>query len=131
MLVFVGLLTVSDREGRFLWKPKTLKLDILPFIDYDMDETLQLLARAGLVRSYEIAGLKYGDIPTFLKHQVINHREPDSVIPPFEIARESTGRARESTGACPGKYWACPGKYWACPGKYWACPGGREGKGRE
>ena len=84
MLVFAGLLTVVDREGRFIWKPKTLKLDVLPFLDYDLAESLTLLADKGFLRAYEIAGAKYGDIPTFLKHQVINAREADSSIPPFD-----------------------------------------------
>ena len=42
MLVFLGLMTHSDREGRFAWRPKQLKLAILPFVEFDFNATLPL-----------------------------------------------------------------------------------------
>lgn len=38
MLVFEGLWTKSGRRGVFEWKPRMLKLDILPFLDFDMEK---------------------------------------------------------------------------------------------
>jgi hypothetical protein len=81
MLVFAGLFTASDRAGRFEWRPKQLKLDILPFLDFDMNQTLELLATFQFIVRYEHGGKSYGYIPTFLEHQCPNVKEPDSRIP--------------------------------------------------
>jgi hypothetical protein len=86
MLVFIGLFTQVDREGRFKWSPRTLKLDILPFLEFSMEDTLQLLAKAGFIRRYEVEGKQYGDVPSWSRHQVVNAREAQSVIPPFDGA---------------------------------------------
>jgi hypothetical protein len=86
MLVYAGLWTQADREGRFKWAPRILKLDILPFLDFSMEATLDTLERAAFVRHYEIDGKGYGDIPSWSKHQVINVREAQSTIPPFDSA---------------------------------------------
>jgi hypothetical protein len=42
---------------------------------------LDALKRIDLIRSYVVDGKKYGYIPTFLKHQVVNMREQKSVLP--------------------------------------------------
>ena len=34
-IAFAGLFTAADRDGRFAWKPKELKLDCLPHDDVD------------------------------------------------------------------------------------------------
>jgi hypothetical protein len=79
MFVFEGLWTKSDRQGVFEWKPRMLKLDILPFLDFDMEESLEILSDAGYIRKYEVEGKEYGIIPTFKKHQVISKAEKDNV----------------------------------------------------
>ena len=69
MFVFEGLWTKCDRNSVFEWKPRSLKLDILPFLDFNMEETLGILETAGYVKRYDIDGKEYGIVPTFLKHQ--------------------------------------------------------------
>jgi hypothetical protein len=86
MLVFAGLFTQSDREGRFKWNPRILKLDILPFLPFDMAEALVALAQAGFIRRYTVSGKTYGDIPSWSQHQRPGSREPQSTIPPFADA---------------------------------------------
>lgn len=79
---FVGLLTCCDREGRFKWRPRALKPDILPYDDLiDFEAVLDAMVAAGLLLKYEAEGDVYGCIPTFLKHQSINQREAQSSIP--------------------------------------------------
>src|ERR1700722_5757105 len=80
-LIFIGLFTVSDAQGRFRWRPRQLKLDILPYDDINFGAALLALAELGLVRRYECDGKYYGYIPTWRKHQSINQREPDSALP--------------------------------------------------
>lgn len=81
MLIFEGLWTQSDRAGRFAWKPKTLKLDILPFIPFDMEAELGKLADAYFVIKYEVQGEFFGVIPTFLDHQRLTGKE--AIEPPL------------------------------------------------
>jgi hypothetical protein len=43
MFVFEGLWTKCDRQGAFEWKPRSLKLDIFPFLEFDMADSLSIL----------------------------------------------------------------------------------------
>ncbi|MCE5256548.1 MAG: hypothetical protein LLF89_06845 [Spirochaetaceae bacterium] len=117
MLVFEGLWTQSDKEGRFEWKPRQLKLDILPFLDFDMEETLIILARAGFLYQYEAEGKKYGCIPSFSEHQRISGKEAqqDPQYPEPAENRESFqhGPSENHTGSdgeAPGKQPGPPGR---------------------
>ena len=80
-LVFAGLWCAADREGRFRWSPKRLKLEILPYDDIDFAKLLTQLEDAGLIKSYqtETSG-DCGYIPNFLKYQRPHHREHGSTI---------------------------------------------------
>lgn len=78
MLVFAALWGHCDSKGRFEWKPRHLKLDILPFLDFDMAESLELLSGAGLIRYYCVEDKEYGEVPTFLEHQRITGKEATS-----------------------------------------------------
>ena len=69
MLVYEGLWTQADRQGVFPWNPRQLHLDILPFIPFDFQKTLEILQGAGEIELFENAGKKYGFIPTFAEHQ--------------------------------------------------------------
>jgi hypothetical protein len=75
MMVFQGLWGHCDSKGRFEWRPRQLKLDILPFIPFDMAETLAILAAANMVKRYVVDGKMYGEIPTFEKHQRLSGKE--------------------------------------------------------
>lgn len=81
-LAFVGLFTVADREGRFRWHPRELKLSVMPYDDgINFADVLCALCATGFVVRYEIAGEHYGYIPTFKKHQNANSREAQSRLP--------------------------------------------------
>ena len=80
-LIFIGLFTVVDSKGRFRWRPRQLKLDILPYDEIDFSTPLAALVDYGFIERYEYRGEYYGYIPSWRKHQSINPREPDSVLP--------------------------------------------------
>lgn len=80
-LLFIATWLEADREGRFVWKPKTLKLRYLPGDDCDIAALAAELVDAGLVIPYEVDGQSFAEIPTFTRHKVINNRESESVIP--------------------------------------------------
>jgi hypothetical protein len=83
-IAFVGLFTCCDREGRFRWRPRQLKLDAAPYDDIDFSRVLDALAEHGFILKYEVAGQFYGCIPSWRKHQCINNKEMPSQLPAFE-----------------------------------------------
>jgi hypothetical protein len=94
-LAFAGLWTSADREGRFRWAPRALKLDCLPYDDVDFSRVLDALATRGFIVKYRVDGSDYGLIPAFTRHQVINNRESPSSLPqPTEENTISTREAR-------------------------------------
>lgn len=99
MLVFAGLWTVCDKSGRFEWRPRQLKLDILPFLNFEMEETLSILKGAGFLFEYEADGKRYGIIPTFPEHQRITGKEaqsPDKYPEPPEDYQRNNREAPET-----------------------------------
>ena len=44
-LLFIGLFTVVDAEGRFRWRPRQLKLDILPYDEINFSAALICVSR--------------------------------------------------------------------------------------
>lgn len=80
-LAFAGLWTAADREGRFAWKPRTLKLDCLPHDDVDFSEIMDALWAIGCIQKYEVNGKQYGFVPSWHEHQHINQREAQSSLP--------------------------------------------------
>lgn len=80
-IAFAGLWTISDREGRFKWKPNQIKLDILPYDTVDMEDILSILSNAGFIEKYEVLGKQYAYIPSWNNHQIPNRNEPPSEIP--------------------------------------------------
>lgn len=88
---FIGLFCVCDRQGRFRWKPKRLKLDILPYDVINFEEILDVLLRYGFIMRYQVDSEVYGYVPNFHRHQVINAREAASRLPGPERATADDG----------------------------------------
>jgi hypothetical protein len=61
-LAFAGLWTAADREGRFKWRPRELKLDCLPHDDVDFSRVLDALTTRGWLVRYAVDGVEYGAI---------------------------------------------------------------------
>jgi len=119
-LAFAGLWTCCDREGRFVWRPRALKTDILPYDDVDFSRVLDALAARGFVVKYASGGREYGVVPGFARHQVINNRESPSEIPaPEQVVDTSMELTRG------------PRVNDASPTRHGLAQGEGEGKGRE
>lgn len=114
-IAFIGLLCAADREGRFKWRARRLKAQILPYKDVDFGQVLDALERHGFLIRYGENG-EFGCISTFSEHQVVNHREKESVLPnPLDFNEsDACGTRDPRVDHASG-----------------ACPGGREGKGKE
>jgi len=88
-LAFIGLWTQADRDGRFAWRPRALKTQILPYDDVDFSRVLNALATRGFLVKYasfsgippDTGGCEYGWIPAFKDHQFINNKEKPSTLP--------------------------------------------------
>lgn len=80
-LLFIGLWTECDRDGRLEDKPRSLKVKLLPWDDVDISSELQALHSAGRIIRYEVDGSRYIAIPRFLRHQKPHIKEPPSTIP--------------------------------------------------
>lgn len=80
-LLFIGLITMADDDGRFRALPSVIAGHAYP---YDEDalkkigKWLEELQSADLITLY---GAHYGVFPKWEKHQRISHRTP-SILPP-------------------------------------------------
>ena len=110
MLVYAGLWTQCDKNGVFFCRARELKTDILPYIDFDMQKTLDILEKEGYFRRFRHKNRDYGYIQNFKKYQFPTKKEKDSPTryptPPSGIHsdyEEITGNhAGEVPGEVPG-----------------------------
>lgn len=109
-LLFIGLWTQADREGRLLDRPKRLKAEIFPYESFDINRGLDELDKSGFIIRYKVnvnisdrvlapeqpeTELELIQIKNFLKHQKIDKvNEKESEFPaPQEIDYyKSSGR---------------------------------------
>jgi len=87
-LLFAGLWTIADRDGRCEYRPRVIKAECLPYDDCSIDQLMGELSARGFIRIYEVGGAKYFDIPSFSRHQNPHPQEKSRNIPanPGEIA---------------------------------------------
>jgi len=69
MLVYAGLWTQCDKQGVFYYEARALKNEVLPYIDFNMQETLNILENSGFFVVFTTNDRRYGYIPTFSKYQ--------------------------------------------------------------
>lgn len=80
-LLFAGLWTVADREGRLEDRPKKIKINVFPADDVDVESMLVKLAAKNFIIRYEVEGDKFIQVTNWHKHQRPHHTEKESVIP--------------------------------------------------
>lgn len=82
-ILFEGLWTIADREGRLEDRPARIKVECLPYDEGDIDAMLTDLARHRdrFIARYEVAGERYIQVAKFLKWQRPHPSETASVIP--------------------------------------------------
>ena len=107
-LLFVGLWTIADKDGRLRDRPRKIRVEILPYDDVDAESLLLALEQKKFIVRYEIDGEKFIQIRNWDKHQNPHKKEAASQIPaqPVDLkeATESTGNSGtspENTGASP------------------------------
>lgn len=80
-LLFIGLWTLADREGRLEDRPKKVKMAVFPGDSVDVDRGLEELHQRRFILRYQVEGAAFIQILAFEKHQNPHHREPASTIP--------------------------------------------------
>lgn len=84
-LLFIGLWTLADREGRLEDRPKRIKMEIFPGDDVNVEKGLQALSSMGFITRYSVQASAYIEVPNFIKHQSPHHKEVPSTIPKPEF----------------------------------------------
>ena len=103
-LLFVGLITYADDEGRFRAHPALLRAHVFPYDEISTREVagwLSELQAAGLVLAYRARGSAWGCLPSFAKHQVINKKSPSECPAPSEAEPEDILPKLTDSGSSP------------------------------
>lgn len=82
-LLFAGLWTIADKEGRLDDRPKKIKALVLPFDNVDCDELLQQLNDRKFIQRYQVQDGAYIQITNWKKHQNPHCKEAPSEIPEY------------------------------------------------
>lgn len=95
-LMFAGLWTLADRDGRLEDRPKRIKVDLFPYdAEVDVERHLDDLSERGSIARYEVGQQRLIQIINFAKHQTPHHREAVGTLP----AMSSPGSAQGSVEA--------------------------------
>lgn len=89
-LLFIGLWTLADREGRLEDRPKRIKMAVFPADNVDVDASLARLAKSGFIARYEVRGIACIQVLHFAKHQNPHVREAASELPSIGENETST-----------------------------------------
>lgn len=95
-LLFIGLWTQADREGRLEDRPKRLRAELFPYDDVDVNKMLDKLVGTNghpLITRYEINGERYIQVNKFKEHQYPHIKEPKSTIPAPDKHHANTRQA--------------------------------------
>ena len=89
-LLFVGLWTIADRDGRIEDRPKKVKAETMPYDNFDCDEALSDLQRAGFIVRYASGGTNVIQVVNWDKHQNPHVKEQPSTLPTQDKNQTST-----------------------------------------
>jgi uncharacterized phage protein (TIGR02220 family) len=79
------LWTECDDQGSFEWKPKQLKMELLPADSIDIEELLCELVEWNCVMQYEMNGKQYGAVRNFCRYQ--RPKKPNAIFPQSEAVK--------------------------------------------
>lgn len=101
-LLFIGLWTLADREGRLEDRPLRIKAEVFPYENIDVKALLDALEAAEFIVRYTVGKLAAIQVINFTRHQNPHIREAASTIP-------APGQHHASTVLAPGKHDASTG----------------------
>src|SRR5258706_16385373 len=80
-LLFIGLWTLADRDGRLEDRPKRIRMEVFPADDVDVELELSKLDKSGFITRYMVGESRFIEVCNFTKHQTPHHKEAPSTIP--------------------------------------------------
>ena len=101
-LLFQGLWTLADREGRLEDRPKRIKAAVFPFDDVAIDDLLAGLAERDFIVRYQVEAVAVIQITTFTDHQKPHKNEPPSKLPSKSCTSTNGRSARAEAEALTG-----------------------------
>lgn len=99
-LLFIGMWTEADREGRLEDRPRRLKMALFPADNVDIEFMLNGLESYGFIRRYMAEGVRAIQIVSWAKHQNPHVKEAKSTIP-AEVFEAELDWYEESTVQAP------------------------------
>lgn len=105
-LLFIGLWTIADREGRLEDRPKQIKMEIFPADNVDIEALLSGLASINMIDRYTADGIACISIQSFKKHQNPHKAEQQSTLPDIDgnyaeqVHRQDKHRASTVQAPC-------------------------------
>jgi hypothetical protein len=79
-LLFIGLWTIADREGRLEDRPLRIRGELFPYESVDIDSMLYQLESNGFIIRYSAQNRQYISVVNFSKHQTPHVKEQASTI---------------------------------------------------
>jgi len=103
MVLFAGLWTIADRDGRLEDRPKRIKAELFPYEEnLKIEALLEGLFHAGFIQRYKSNSHSFIQITKFAKHQQPHWREQASLIPaPGSALGSALGSAQGQAQARP------------------------------
>lgn len=98
-LLFIGLWTLADREGRMEDRPKRIKMALFPADGVDVDAGLNMLQERGFVLRYKAGQVRAIQVLNFAKHQSPHIKESPSEIQAPDEHGAGTMQAPDEHGA--------------------------------
>lgn len=80
-LLFIGLWTIADRDGRLEDRPRRIHVELLPYDEADVDKLLGELHDRGFITRYVVGDQRIIQVTSWRKHQYPHAKESDSVLP--------------------------------------------------
>lgn len=88
-LLFIGLWNFADDDGRMVYSPKRIKMQIFPGDDVDIVSLFAELRREERVVTYCVDGVEYLAIINFARHQKVDKRSASKIPEPPPIPPNS------------------------------------------
>lgn len=108
-LLFAGLWTLADRDGRLEYRPRRIKGALFPYDNCDVPMLVEQLASRGFVQVYRANGIDVLAIPTFGDHQRCHPDERSEGLPAPPTPGETAAFPEEN--AEPGNPAREPGNF--------------------
>ncbi|MCK9802114.1 hypothetical protein M1B34_31755 [Pseudomonas sp. MAFF 302030] len=102
-LLFIGMWTEADREGRLEDRPRRLKMALFPADNVDIDAMLYSLHDLEFIDRYSVDGRNYIQVVNWAKHQNPHLKEAKSVIPGKPVVEPCQVKTGASTMQAPDK----------------------------